>query len=360
LQICKKNKKTVTGLYAKGERSHEEMPHTPSDQQEDEFISVKKMLDDRAQEQPEETRSPLNEIRINLGFTGAEFKDSDGKIQHKNFCVVMVTPVSNFSMWPYIHEVLLAPPKMGAMQYQHQLELHTSMKSALEEILNYEMVVNLGVLQQDFGISDNYRFNSGGSLGVMAMLSPFSLPQRIFNVIKTQHNNPSDIRIIGMPKLTFKERCPQTMGWIAAYHKNVNANQRIEERGTEILLKYNMLKDKSTFDDTEQESTGGWPLEVASDGTQKVLVFGLPNLPLKLMFNSHGTGVKNYDVWFSSIGGGDSLPQIVRALLRAYLVETNTGDQFPGISHFLHDSRTADPVLLFNTYFRSLHFWCGE
>jgi hypothetical protein len=315
---------------------------------------MKKMLDDRAQEQPEETRSPINEIKINLGFTGAEYKDTNGKIQHKNFCVVMVTPVSNFSMWPYIYEVLLAPPKMGSQQYQNLLEFHTSMKTALEEILNFEMVVNLGILQQDFGNSDNYRFNSGGSLGVMAMLSPFTLPQRIFNVIKTQNVNPTDIRIIGMPLLAFKERCPQTIGWMTSYHKNVNANQRIEERGAEILQKYNMLKDKSTFDDTEQESVGGWPLEVAQDGSQKVLVFGLPKLPLKLVFNSHGTGSKNYDVWFSSIGGGDSLPQIVRALLRAYLVETNSDDQFPDISHFLHDSRIADPVLLFNTYFRLL------
>lgn len=344
----------MTGLYAKGEKSPDGIPDTPMENRDDDYISVKRMLDERSHEQPEETRTPITEIKIQLGFTGAEYTDGQGKIHHKNFCVVMVTPVANFAMWPYIYEVLLAPPRMGSMQYQTQMDFHSNMTSALEEVLNYEMVVNLGVLQHDFGGAENYRFNSGGSLGVMAMLSSFTIPQRIFNVIKTQCSSPSDMRIIGMPQMLFKERCAQTLGWMTAYHKSVNENQRIEERASEILHKYNMLKDKTTFEETDLPSVGGWPLEGARDGTGRFVItaYGLPRLPLKLVFNSHISGIRKYDIWFSSIGGADALPQIVRALLRAYLVEITSKDQFPDITHFLHDTRVADPVLLFNTYFR--------
>jgi len=56
-------------------------------------ISVKQILEYRAQEQPEETRSPVGEIKMHLGFTGAEFRDAKGELVHKNFAVLMVIPL---------------------------------------------------------------------------------------------------------------------------------------------------------------------------------------------------------------------------------------------------------------------------
>jgi hypothetical protein len=314
------------------------------------YISTKKILEARAYEQPEETKSPINEIKMSLGFTGAEYLDKDGKKKHKNFAVVMVTPAANFAMWSYIYEVLLCPPKMGSMQFTPLMEFYSSMKDALDEILNHEMVVNLGVLQQDFGVSSDYRFNSGGSLGVLTILSPFAIPTKIAHVIRTRDTGASEIKILGMPDLNFKTDNLNTTDWIAAMHRSITANQRIEERDSEILQRYNALKDKSIFEDAKQESVGGWPLVVNGNG--EVLVFGLPPLPLKLVFNTQGSGSRNYNSWFSKIGGAEALPVVVRALLRSYLVDTSDEDVFPEISHFLNDTRKADPVLLFNTYFR--------
>lgn len=340
----------MTGLYAKGERGMDDQASVASSSQEHGYISTKKILEARAYEQPEETKSPINEIKISLGFTGAEYIDKDGKKKHKTFSVVMVTPAANFSMWSYIYEVLLCPPKMGSMQFTPLMEFYSSMKDALEEILNNEMVVNLGVLQQDFGVSSDYRFNSGGALGVLTILSPFAIPTKIAHVILSKNPEASAIKILGMPDISFKADNLNTTDWITAMHRSITANQRIEERDSEILQKYNGLKDKSMFEDAKQDSVGGWPLVVDSNGT--VLVFGLPPLPIKLTFNTQGSGSRNYDSWFSKIGGAEALPVLVRALLRSYLVDTSDQDVFPEISHFLNDTRKADPVLLFNTYFR--------
>ncbi len=318
--------------------------------QESGFVSARKILEARTREQPEETKCPINEIKLKVGFTGVEYVDGSGKKRRKIFVKVDVIPVANFAMWAYIHEVILSPPRMGSPQYASLMEFYNFMKGTLEEILNYEMVVNLGVLQQDFGSLNDYRFNSGGVLGVITMLSMFSIPIKISHVIHKQDPLAKDIKILGMPKLSFQTDQMNTADWINAMHRYITANHRMEERDSEILHRYNMLKDKSIFEDAKQEAVGGWPLEVARDGT--ILVYGLPPFPIMLAFNPHSIISRKFDVWFSSVGGKDALPVIVRALLRAYLVDTEGKNEFPDIAHFLTDTRKADPVLIFNTYFR--------
>jgi hypothetical protein len=254
-------------------------------------------------------------------------------------------------MWLYIHEGVLTPPKMGGPQYPLLMDFYSSMKGILEKIINYELVVNLGVLQQELGVSDDYKFNSGGSLGVLTILSPFQIPIKIFHVLETQFPGARDIEIIGMPRMTFRTDDLITTDWIACMHHWITANQRLEEEAFEVLQRYNMLKDKSIFDVPQQKAVGGLPLTVAPDGT--VVEFAsVPSLPITLTYNSHGIRASNFDVWFSSIGGGDALPDLVRALLRSFLVTTTSLDVMPDITHFLRDTRRADPVLLFHTYFR--------
>ena len=269
-----------------------------------------------------------------------------------------VTTPPNFFLWLYIHESMLNPPKMGGPQYSLLMEFHSNMKAILEKIINYELVVNLGVIQQELGVSDDYKFNPGGSLGVLTILSPFQIPIKIFHVIETQFPGASNIEIIGMPRMTFQVSDDATADWIGWMHNWINANQRMEERSFEILQRYNMLKDKSTFECPQQEAVAGWPLSL-DPVESKVTAYGLPTLPIMLSFNSHGIRSNNFDVWFSSIGGGDALPDLVRALLRSFLVNTSGEDVLPDISHFLRDTRLADPVLLFNTYFRRVASFFG-
>ena len=93
LQIDRANKKTVTGLFARGERVAADSTVSPPSSQSSQsgaYISVKHILEARTQEQPEETRSPIHEIKMFVQFTGARFKDSEGVMVHKNFCVLTV------------------------------------------------------------------------------------------------------------------------------------------------------------------------------------------------------------------------------------------------------------------------------
>ena len=94
LQIDRANKKTVTGLFARGERIAVDNTVSPPSSQSSQsggFISMKHILEARTQEQPEETRSPVHEIKMFVQFTGARFKDSEGEMVHKNFCVLTVS-----------------------------------------------------------------------------------------------------------------------------------------------------------------------------------------------------------------------------------------------------------------------------
>lgn len=97
LQIDRANKKTVTGLFARGERvavDNTVSPPSSQSSQSGAFISMKHILEARTQEQPEETRSPVHEIKMFVQFTGARFKDSEGEMVHKNFCVLTVSSPS--------------------------------------------------------------------------------------------------------------------------------------------------------------------------------------------------------------------------------------------------------------------------
>ena len=355
LQIDRTNNKTVTGLFAKGEMRNAQMDPTVSPQSSQEstgeYISMKQILESRAHEQPEECRSPLGEIKMHLGFTGVEFTDARGETVHENFAVLMVTTPPNFFLWLYIYENMLLPPKMGSAQYSVMLEFYTTMKTLLQKIMDYELVVNLGVLHQDLGGADDYKFNPGGSLGVLTILSPFQIPLKIFKVVTTQHPGARNVQIMGMPQMTFRTNDENTAEWLALLRKSINEDQRSMAQDFERLQSYNTAKDKSAVECPQQQAVGGWPLPpIADDGT--VLAFGLPPLPIMLRYKIGCKATLNpsFDVWFSSIGGADALPELVRALLRSYLVNTSTGDVFPEITHFLRDTRVADPVLLYNTY----------
>ena len=343
----------MTGLYSKTERWN---PDADADDASDlsqnsrpPFNPILRILEARAQEQPEETKCPISEIKISWQMTGIDYVDSEGRRRHSNACFVHVTPAANLSLWPFIFEVILCPPKLNSPHYASQAEVYQSMKCTLEEILNYETVVNLGVLHHEFGNWSDYRFNTGGVLGVNTLLSMFTVPAKISHLILKDDPGASDIKIIGVPCFDFKNDDTKTTEWNQMMHRNITVAQRIDDRDAEILQRYNAMKDKSMFEDARQEAPGGWPLLVTSSG--EVLAFGLPPFPLTLRFNSHLSVTKGFDNWFSSIGGKDTLPVLVRALLRSYLVDVDSNDDPPEISHFLTDSRLSNPVLIYNTYF---------
>lgn len=344
-------------MFARGEKIEEDSFEDTGDTQDSGFISMKHFLESRAREQTEEIRHPIDEIKIQLRITGVEFIGGDGEKKHENYVCIDVIPVANLDLCSYINDEILRPPKQNSPQYATQSEFYTSMRDAWEGILNNEMVTNLGVLPQDFGTLDDYRYNSGGSLGLITILSPFTIPLRIAHVIHSRDAGARDIHIIGVPIINFETDNPVRRDWVQSAHRSITAHQRIEERNSELLQRYNQLKDKTTWEDPSQDAVGGWPLKVDRDGN--VLVFGQPPAPIKMIFYNPAVGVKrNFEAWFSAVGGGEALPALASALMRAYLINTSdtSGDVFPEIAHFLSDMRKTDPILKFNTYFRYVFF----
>ena len=81
----------MTGLFARGARCSVDntvSPPATQSSQASSNISVKHILEARTQEQPEETRSPIHEIKMFVQFTGARLVDEEGNTVHKNFCVL--------------------------------------------------------------------------------------------------------------------------------------------------------------------------------------------------------------------------------------------------------------------------------
>lgn len=67
---------------------------------QDEFISIDEILEKRAQETPEQIKEPVPPLSIHVGFTGAVFKDEDGKEKREVFAVLMVRYLEAFFSTP--------------------------------------------------------------------------------------------------------------------------------------------------------------------------------------------------------------------------------------------------------------------
>jgi hypothetical protein len=73
-------------------------PRLPEDDRMDDsgFISIDEILEERAADS-EETNEPVPPLSIHIGFTGATFKDSEGKERREVFAVLMVRDARSFS-----------------------------------------------------------------------------------------------------------------------------------------------------------------------------------------------------------------------------------------------------------------------
>lgn len=98
LTICRTDRKTVTGLYAKGGVSPQELPPSSNASQERRGISIRSILQERVSDQSDETRYPIKDIEIKLGVLGVEFlNEDDEQTQEKKHVTFQVLMVSNCS-----------------------------------------------------------------------------------------------------------------------------------------------------------------------------------------------------------------------------------------------------------------------
>lgn len=315
------------------------------------FISMNDILRMRRNERASETKELIPPLSIHVGFTGAVFRENDGKEKREVFAVLFVVPADNFALMPFVLEKFLMKPKMGCQKYEQLMELYLESSSFLLEIMRYECFCNLGADENELGLPEDYWLEPGGMLGTSTVLSPFQIPLKIFNTIKTEHPHAdlASIRIIGCPEMTFQQSDEYIDAWLKYMNASINNDAMRQENLQNEIAKYDSVKDKADFK-MAIGHCGGWPLEV-DDDTNLVTVFGLPPLPLMHKFDANGAR-GNFSVFIASIGDADqALPDLTRAILTAFLVHSSDVHTRPEVDHLLKDKRKANPLLVLRTYY---------
>ena len=302
------------------------------------------VLRERNLDQSGELKIPVPGIKIHVGFTGAEFQ-ADGTTYRKNYAIAGITCAANLAMWEFIYERVLSPPKLGSPGFDVANKIYLEMVATLNEILRYESFHNLGIGRKAFGMPEKFKHSPGATIGNLSVLTQFNLPFKIKTRIRQEYPNATDIGIVNMPKFPFQWDDEPTSDWIRYMHDSIAACQRQDARKMEAIQRYSTTKEKNMFENVVLDAPGGWPLDVTADGT--VTAFGLPPLPLMTVFETQGARGSFY-VWSSGLG---ALPDLVSALLRAFIGQNCPLDQIPEIGHFLKDRRVANPVLVLKTYF---------
>ena len=343
--------KAIKRLESTGVGLGEERQHLASQGGDNGFLNINDILTDRDLDQSGGLHVPVDAVSLFLGFVGVSFKDG-GVEKREVFCVLTVVPAENFDVDGYIHSRFLVRPKPTSQHYDKLLDYYMEASSFWKDLLQCEIYENLGVDERRFRDSSRYRLMPGGGLGTATVLSPFQIPLKVFNLVKKHHRTAdlATIKIIGMPRMTFKHSDETTSDWIQYMEKSINANQERMARLQEGIRRYDLSKEKASLPAMDLPSMGGWPVDV-EDSTFSVVCFGLPPLPLMHSFDSHGIGGK-FEHFIASIGEADkALPNFTRAVLTAFLINSSPLNARPDLSHFLKDSRIANPLICLREWF---------
>ena len=342
--------RVIRGLVSTGEGLGAHEQPIPMDDMRDDFIDINEILADRDMEQNGGVHIPVAPLTMHIGFPCATFR-VDGEEKREVFCALLVTPAANFALMSYMHDKLLLRPKQGSQKYEQLLELHIEANSFYKEIMRYEIYENLGVDERKFRNPDDYQRMAGAALGHSTVLSPFQIPFKIYNQIRKDYPTVdlASIRIMGMPKMTFRQSDQTTLDFLQVMNASINADQTRQVQLIEGIRRYVLSKDKDSLPDLKLPFVGGWPIEL--DAGMNVTAFGLPPIPLMHTFDPQGAR-GNFAVFTTSIGDADkSLPDYTRLLLTAFLVHSSPVNQRPRIEHMLKDTRIANPLECLRKYF---------
>ena len=345
---CRKDQKEIVALTTNSVKVDRPRAQAASRARASGYISISKVLQDRALDLPPENKTPVSPIEIYLGFTGVVFK-TQGEERRKTFAVTTITNAVNFALWAYIYESFLKKPKKGCPNFAALDSEYREHMYTVQQILGYEMSNNLGINESEFGVPTDYQWNQSGVLGTGTLLNPLMLPFKIFHRIRTEFPDASEIRIIGMPEMTFKEDDVVSNAWVRYMHSHINATQGVLDAVMQSIEQYSKMKDKEQMHPLDTCFSGGWPLHTDDEGT--VTCFTLPPMPLMLQFEIGLVRSSCQDTWLTNIGGADGLPEYVKALLRSFLIPSSDLDSFPDISHFLMDSKEITPMRVHEKYF---------
>jgi hypothetical protein len=326
-------------------------PDGSNSSQQDGFVNINDILADRDLEQSGGLHLPVSPVAMYVGYTGVVFTEN-GVEKREVFCGLTVIPAANFDVHSYVQQRFLLRPKQGCQKYEQLLELYLEASSFWKEMMRFEIYENLGVDERRFRVSEKYRAMPGGGLGDATVLSPFQIPLKIFNQIKRSHPKAdlASIRILGMPRMTFRHTDETTCEWLQMMDASINADQERQMRLSEGIRRYDLSKEKDSIPDLRLSCLGGWPCDI-DESTMAVTSFVLPPFPLMHSVDTHGAGGK-FDNFIASLGEADkALPDITRAILTAFLVNSTAVNVRPDLGHFLKDKRIANPLTCLREWF---------
>ena len=306
-------------------------------------LNMRDFIQKRALDTGADCKILVPSISLHVGFTGVVF-EVDGEEKTMNFCSLFVTPAANFAMWEYVREKFLKKPKKGCQGYEKQLEDYRNLDVTFRDMMQREIYANMGLEEKDFGIPGDFTENPDGFLGTITILCCFQLPFKIMNIVRNEYPTATNLRIAGIPPMSFSSSCDVTQAWMRYTHHYITEGGKGLGFLLDSLEHYHSSKNKDSMDPIDQSCFGGWPLEIEPDGS--ITSYGLPPLPLMHEFKGRLEGP--FEIWLANMGGPKGIPQLTEALLRNF---PNSIFNIPySIDHFLADKRVANPMEVSQKY----------
>jgi len=157
---------------------------------------------------------------------------------------VIVTPASNFHMWPYIYDVHLKQPKTSDKNYERLMADYTINTATLKNILWTEASTNLGMDPHSVMSLEDFRENPGAEGGVHTLLNVFHLPCKILTLMKEKYPQMTGLEIMNLPRMSFRYSDERTTRWLAYMNHYINTASEQEEQLTASMNTYWMTKEK--------------------------------------------------------------------------------------------------------------------
>lgn len=207
------------------------------------FIDMGRFMKERRNHHSGVLRTPLKPLRIRVAWTGA-WCDDGGQQRRDAFCCVIVTPASNFHMWPYIYDVYLRQPKPSEKNYERLMADYTINTATLKKILWTEASTNLGMDPHSVMSLEDFRMSPGAEGGVYSLLNVFQLPCKIFTLMKERYPQMTGLEIMNLPRMTFRYNDERTTRWLSYMNHFINAAAEYEEQFTASMNTYWTTKEK--------------------------------------------------------------------------------------------------------------------
>lgn len=237
-------------------------------------------LGDREKSNGSDHKLERDPFTIRIAFTGAFF-EVDGVTKQELFCIAIITPNKSFDMISYIKDFFSAPPKSAQAK-----DTWCHLDLCYKKMQMFEANNNCGLMCDPVV----YKNDIGGKGGVLSMMCLLNLPLRMQWVIRNLRpdQDPQNIRIIGLPKLSFRN--DGTMeGYIKYMHTYINGQVEVFDTFQNHVKVFNAASEsEQEILDYEIKSPGGWPLQSCihpDKGHQLYQRFGLFEFPLIMKFD---------------------------------------------------------------------------